>query len=117
MDHWLVALYAAGIGAAGSLAYASALYFGFIFAEDIMKHLWPSRSDRERIGENILRLLWFVLIGAAVSFIFQLPEKTLAPIQAFIIGTTWPTIVSQVLTGRQTGKSVPGQISEMMNGR
>ncbi len=114
MDHWIVALYAAGIGAAGSLAYASALYFGFVFAEDIMKRLWPSSNNSERTGESILRLLWFILIGGAVAFIFQLPESVLAPIQAFIIGTTWPTVVSQVLTGRQSGTSIPNQIDELI---
>ncbi|MGB3347000.1 MAG: hypothetical protein WBA71_07145 [Candidatus Humimicrobiia bacterium] len=47
---------------------------------------------------KLLRVIWFILIGAAVSFIFQLPESFLAPIQAFIIGTTWPTIVAQIIS-------------------
>ena len=114
MDHWVIASYAAGIGAAGSLAYASALYFGFIIADDINKQLWPSKGRSERALASFLRLMWFVLVGAAVAFIFQLPEGVLAPIQAFILGATWPTVVSQVLTGRQTGKSIPDQINELI---
>ncbi len=100
MDNWVPGLWAGLIGGAGSLAYSSALYFGFIQNEASLSKLWPSRGTSGAVA-SILRVVWFVAIGAAVALIFQLPEGNLAPIQAFIIGTTWPTVVAQVLTGRQ----------------
>jgi hypothetical protein len=115
MTNWLPAIWAAAIGAGGSLAYFSALYYGFVQAEDVLRKLWPT-VGKTTTSRNVLRVFWFTLIGAAVSFTFQLPESNLAPIQAFIIGTTWPSIVAQVLTGRQadTPESIKSQIASLL---
>jgi hypothetical protein len=115
MTNWESATWAALIGAAGSLAYFTALYFGFIINQEIFDRLWPTRRG-VRLGTRIFRIFWFTLLGAAVAFIFQLPERYLAPIQAFIVGTTWPTIVSQVLTARQADspEAIKNQISQLL---
>jgi len=73
MTYWQTAAWAALIGGCGSLAYFSALYFGFIQGEDILNNLWP-KNKSARLFFNILRIIWFSLIGAAVAFIFQLPQ-------------------------------------------
>lgn len=114
MLNWQPALYAAAVGAAGSLAYFTALYFGFIGGEEILNKLWPSRKT-PWYGK-LFRVIWFAIIGAAVAFIFQLPERNFAAIQAFIVGTTWPTIVSQVLTGRQaeSPEAIRAQITALL---
>lgn len=117
MTNWQPALEAALIGAAGSLAYFTGLYFSFLQNEVIFGRLWPP-ARQSSLAVRIFRVFWFALIGGAVAFVFQLPEANLAPIQAFIVGTTWPTIVSQVLTGRQldTPEVVRNQIEGILEG-
>ncbi|HLF24745.1 MAG TPA: hypothetical protein VJG32_00290 [Anaerolineae bacterium] len=100
----LVAL-AALIGGIGSLAYATALLYGFVVNEELLKRFLPASASGGPL--KALRVIWFALIGAGVAAVFQLPQTTSAPIQAFIIGTTWPSVVSQVLTGRQSGALTP----------
>jgi hypothetical protein len=115
MGNWQHSAWAALIGGAGSLAYFSALFFGFIQGEEILAKLWPAPRTIHWINKT-LRVLWFVIIGGAVAFIFQLPQGDLAPIQAFIMGTTWPTIVAQILTTRQaeSPKTIKDQIASML---
>ena len=114
MPNWEIAAWAALLGALGSLAYFTAMYFAFVGTNDLLGKFWVPGGGIGGGFANLFRVVWFALIGAAVSFIFQLPETTLAPIQAFIVGTTWPTIVAQVLTGRQ-GDS-PKMIKEQIMG-
>lgn len=109
------ALWAALIGGGGSLAYFSTLFFGFVQGEEILAKLWPTGRTIRGLS-RVLRIIWFILIGAAVAFTFQLPESTFAPIQAFIIGTTWPSIVAQILTGRQAEprETIRGRIAGLL---
>jgi len=118
LGNWLPALWAAAIGAGGSLAYFTALLFGFVQSEAILEKIWPSSRSVSLPG-RLLRVFWFTLIGAAVALIFQLPQEKLAPIQAFIVGTTWPTIVSQTLTGRQgeSPQTIRQQIAGLLGGQ
>ncbi len=117
MTNWVPALWAALIGAAGSLAYFTGLYFGFLQNEAILSRLWPP-ARQSGLAVRLFRVLWFAIIGGSVAFVFQLPETSLAPIQAFIVGTTWPTIVSQVLTGRQldSPEVIRNQIEGLLEG-
>jgi len=117
LSNWQSAVWAAVIGAGGSLAYFTALLFGFVQSEAILEKIWPSARSVSLAG-RLLRVFWFTLIGAVVAFIFQLPQDKLAPIQAFIVGTTWPTIVSQTLTGRQgeSPKAIKEQITNLLGG-
>ena len=115
MGNWQQSAWAALIGGAGSLAYFSALFFGFIQGEEILAKLWPTLRNMSGYTKA-LRVIWFMLIGGAVAFIFQLPQGDLAPIQAFIVGTTWPTIVAQILTTRQaeSPQTIKDQIASML---
>src|SRR6185503_700957 len=107
-----VAAWAATLGAIGSLAYLTAMYFTYVGTSELLGRFWAPAGG---LG-NPMRVVWFGLVGAGVAFVFQLPETTLAPIQAFIVGTTWPTIVSQVLTGRQgeSPKDIKDQILSLL---
>lgn len=113
LPNWEVATYAALLGAIGSIAYFTAMYFTYVGTTELLARFWAPASSRLANG---FRVFWFGCIGATVAFVFQLPESTLAPIQAFIVGTTWPTIVSQVLTGRQgdSAKSIKDQIAAIL---
>ena len=95
-------LYAAVVGAVGSLAYIYAIYFGFVGAgRDSRDYLLSGFRNRTRMSS--VRVIWFGVVGAATAAVFQLPQSEFVPIQSFILGATWPSIVSQVLSGRQAG--------------
>lgn len=115
LGNWEPSTWAAAIGAGGSLAYSAALFFGFVQSDAVFKKIWPTRLSKTQ-WQSLVRIFFFVLIGGVVSFIFQLPETKLAPIQAFIVGMTWPSIVAQTLAGRQgdSPKTIRDQINELL---
>lgn len=115
MENWVQALWGAMIGGFGSFAYFVALLFGFIKAEEIFLNLWPTGKTINLLSK-ILRVILFILMGSLVAFVFQLPQVKLAPIQAFIVGTTWPTVVAQILTSRQSEspQSIKDQIQSLL---
>lgn len=90
-------------GFIGSVAYLKAMDWGFMSGELIdtiraRMGRWPSRPG-------------FALIGGMVALVFQVPQgATLAPIQAFVLGITWPFIVSQYVAARRerNAEVVPG---------
>jgi hypothetical protein len=91
--------FAAMIGGVGSAAYLTAVWVGLV-----------GRSEgRDRVLAHF-RKLWGLKIplyltgGGCVAMVFQLPEAKLVPVQAFIIGCTWPAVVSNYLSGRQSGE-------------
>lgn len=95
LSPWLAAV----VGSIGSTAYLIALWVGLV-----------GRGDgKERVLIHF-RKLWFLKVplfvggGGAVAMVFQLPEGKLIPVQAFIIGCTWPAVVSNYLSGRQSGE-------------
>ena len=46
------------------------------------------------------RVLIFCLFGGLVALVFQLADMTdLIPIQAFVLGATWPSVVTRVMAG------------------
>lgn len=83
------------VGALGSAAYFSAIFFGFIENQGLLLNLCPFN----RVCKA--KLIWYMAMGGVIASIFQLPEKQgFIPIQAFILGTTWPSIVAQILSGK-----------------
>jgi hypothetical protein len=95
LSPWLAAV----VGAVGSAAYLIALWVGLV----------GTVEGKERVLAHFQKL-WglkvplFVSGGGAVAMVFQLPEGKLIPVQAFIIGCTWPAVVSNYLSGRQSGE-------------
>ena len=91
------------IGAIGSGTYLVAVWVGLI---------GPTEK-----GVSDLRLLdhfskmWLIKVpsyvgsGGAVAMVFQLTEAKLIPVQAFIIGCTWPAVVANYLSARQAGEA------------
>jgi hypothetical protein len=82
------------IGALGSWAFLIGVASGLV-----------ARGQRSDLltyldGELFLQAV-FVLIGGAVAAVFQAGQATsFAPIQALVIGSTWPTVISQYLAGQ-----------------
>jgi len=79
------------VGMIGSLAYYTALRLGYIGGEQrtILLDLFDKR----------IMIAWFCLIGGSIAAIFQLAQPaTFAPIQALVLGVTWPTLIAQYVT-------------------
>ncbi|MBI4201782.1 MAG: hypothetical protein HY532_01525 [Chloroflexi bacterium] len=87
------------------MAYYTVVYFGFIGAgresrDYILSHFWGKNG-----GGTLLKVTWYILVGGAIAGVFQLAETAFVPVQSFILGATWPSIVGQLLSGRQAGPS------------
>jgi hypothetical protein len=90
------------IGSLGSAAYLTALLLGFL-GDAPIKQLRPRfevlRGKPAVSDLSSFRILLFAAFGGFVATVFQLPQEgTLAPIQALVIGATWPTVLSQIMT-------------------
>ena len=101
----LSAWFATLIGAIGSAAYLVAVWVGLIGptekgAKDL--RLLAHFSQHWKI-----KIPLYVTSGGAVAMVFQLTEAKLIPVQAFIIGCTWPAVVANYLSARQAGE-LPG---------
>lgn len=95
----LSAWWAFPIGLIGSAAYLVAVWVGMV---------GRGGDARDRLLAffnpwSWLKVPLYLASGGGVALVFQLPEKNLVPIQAFIIGCTWPAVVANYLSGRQTG--------------
>src|SRR5438445_6515674 len=81
------------IGDIGSLAYYTALNFGYIGGTD--------RDVLMTVFAPKHKVIWFMIIGGGVAGAFQLAQiGSFAPIQSFVLGITWPTLVSDYLAGK-----------------
>lgn len=94
------------IGTIGSIAYFTVVYFGFIGSgresrDTILGYFW-GKTGRT----TLLKVVWYSFVGGFIAGIFQLAETAFVPVQSFILGATWPSIVGQLLSGRQSG--LPG---------
>ena len=79
----LITLQAFVVGMIGSFAYYVALRLGYVVGADVK--LFETRM-----------IAVFCVIGGCIAAIFQLPElTTFAPIQALVLGITWPTLIGQ----------------------
>jgi hypothetical protein len=90
------------IGAIGSAAYLTALFLGFL--GDTARNQFRPRFLVPK-GQPALpklsapRLFAFVIFGSGVALVFQLAQRDVfAPIQAFVLGATWPTVLSQMIS-------------------
>jgi len=78
------------IGMIGSLSYYISLRLGFLQGEKVLSNLQAHHGA-----------VWFVLTGGLVALVFQLAQlATFAPVQSFVLGITWPTLISQYLAGK-----------------
>ncbi len=46
----------------------------------------------------------FYVLGGVVAGVFQAAQfDTFAPIQAFVLGATWPSVVTRIMSGSSSG--------------
>ena len=73
--------------------------------EELLLHL----NDEAERSRTLLRFIYF-FFGGIVAGVFQVAQpETLAPIQAFVLGITWPSVVSRSMTSPSSGQS-PGDL-------
>ncbi len=87
------------VGSLGAGAFFLGVFLGFIC---------PDRASRRRLLEYLTkkeevqpwRLVCFVMFGGVVAAVFQWAQPSVfAPIQAFVLGATWPSVVSRIMAG------------------
>lgn len=88
------------IGFLGAAAFYAGVRFGFISNESreqlltFIKHPPNPRNER----------LFFYFFGGIVAGVFQWAQPdVLAPIQAFVLGATWPSVVTRIMSGSTPG--------------
>jgi uncharacterized membrane protein len=95
------------IGCAGGLCYYMGVYFGFI-----------DRRERDSILQYMTtgQAFWlFCALGGIVALVFQTAQiDTLVPIQAFVLGATWPSVVNRMISGNSSG---PGKLTDIINSK
>lgn len=108
------------IGMGGSFVYLLAVYLGFVgrdaeAREKLLAHFSPPDAnartgkayDFGSLAHRFAAALLYVGGGGFVAYVFQLTEAELVPVQAFILGCTWPAVVANYVSARQTGEGVP----------
>ncbi len=102
------------VGAIGSAAYITALYFKFIGDTDgsrtILMRPFTKFKYNKKTGllerkMNIGKCVWYCFIGGCIAVIFQFDVPNFVSVQSLILGATWPAIVSQFLSGRMANPS------------
>ncbi|HEX8911624.1 MAG TPA: hypothetical protein VF796_04640 [Humisphaera sp.] len=106
---WRAALNVAasvGIGLLGAWAYYFGVYSGFIDRDTrdrVLQYLWDEGCAPPETHRRWRRAAFF-LFGGVVAGVFQAAQAdTFTPIQAFVLGITWPSVVSRSMSGGGVG--------------
>ena len=99
----IVLVFAFLIGFMGSAAYITALLFNFI-GDGATSRAAMLKPFCTKYSQDIhwLKFIWYCVVGGTVAVVFQLNIPNLVAVQNFILGATWPAIVSQFLSGRMS---------------
>jgi hypothetical protein len=102
-DHPLVQalLGAFVVGLVGSSAYLTVLLLGFL-GDAPIQQLRPRfeiiRGNPPAARLSRARLALFAFFGGGIALVFQWAQGVVfTPIQALVLGSTWPTIISQFI--------------------
>ncbi len=110
------------VGAIGSAAYLTALLLGFLGDIALLQmrprfELLSGKPLTKRLSMG--RIALFVLFGGAIAAVFQMGQgDVFAPIQALVLGATWPTVISQIMakSGETEGQRIL-DFAERISGR
>ncbi len=87
------------VGSLGAGAFFLGVFCGFISRES-RERLLEFLGDRATGTPKTLLLLAFCAFGGVVASVFQAAQASLfAPIQAFVLGATWPSVVTRIMSG------------------
>jgi hypothetical protein len=89
------------VGLIGSSGYLTALLLGFL-GEVPIQQLRPKfeviKGNPPTGRMSIFRIALFALFGGGIALVFQWAQGIIfAPIQALVLGATWPTIIAQFI--------------------
>jgi hypothetical protein len=97
------------IGFGGAAAFHFGVFIGFIARDSrvsLLEFLHPPPPATLPGGSRSLGWLWFYrvmfwMFGGGVAVVFQMADAdVLVPIQAFVLGASWPSVVTQLMSGR-----------------
>ena len=87
------------VGSLGAGAFFLGVFCGFISRES-RERLLEFLGDRNTGKPKAWLLLAFCAFGGVVASVFQAAQASLfAPIQAFVLGATWPSVVTRIMSG------------------
>ena len=100
---------AGAVGFLGASAYFVGVVTGFIdptSREEVLLHLLNDTTQKPPSRRWLLRVYFFVF-GGVVAAVFQAAQgETFAPIQAFVLGITWPSVVSRSMSTPNGGRTI-----------
>jgi hypothetical protein len=109
LRRFLVLLTAFLIGFGGAAAFHYGVFIGFIARDSrasLLEFLHIESVVAARLSRRDMSLLWlrrvlFWMFGGGVAVVFQMADAdSLVPIQAFVLGASWPSVVTQLMSGR-----------------
>ena len=90
------------IGSLGAFSYLIALRFGFITGDKEKREIILEPFHHKWAVVVLINYAIYSLVGGFISVVFQLPQNSFVPIQCFILGVSWPSVVMPYLSGRLT---------------
>ena len=116
----LVLAFAFCIGMLGAAAFHFGVFIGFIARDsrgNLLEFLHAELLMRRLISPSELwyfrlRSVAFWTFGGVVAAVFQMADAdSLVPIQAFVLGASWPSVVTQLMSGRSNPPAQPASIA------
>lgn len=90
------------VGLLGAAAFCLGVFCGFISRESrerLLEHLADKETGKPKIGVVFL----FCAFGGVVAAVFQAAQASIfAPIQALVLGATWPSVVTRIMSGNDS---------------
>ena len=100
------------IGAFGAACYYMGVYFGFI-DRGVRSKTLEFLLSKDKDQDPRVNYSFFCFLGGVVATVFQSAQMdTLVPIQAFVLGATWPSVVNRMITG--TNASAAAQLEGIL---
>ena len=88
------------IGSLGAFSYLVALRLGFIVGNKDKREIILEPFQHESNWVVVGIIVCYSFVGGFISVVFQLPQASFVPIQCFILGVSWPSVVMPYLSGR-----------------
>jgi hypothetical protein len=116
----LVLAFAFCIGMLGAAAFHFGVFIGFIARDsrgNLLEFLHAELLTRRLVSPSELwyfrfRSVAFWTFGGVVAAVFQMADAdSLVPIQAFVLGASWPSVVTQLMSGRSNPPAQPANIA------